>query len=232
MLEPRGRGIVLWTLRYGDGVRDLTEYFAKIDQKADPDAMKLFGTLIADITRPWSPEMLQDTVRDRLLKTISAKQKGRKKPAKTKPAATKSNNVVSMMDALKRSIAAEKARDKWSARAGFIRLWWHGSVAEALPRVSGQCGKAFWQSFDREVSWPNLGAKHVPSHQGGHRSTGAGAGRIGGNRRGAALIAQIIGQNLALAFGFADGRNEQIRGVCSHRICYCFGEGMMSSQVA
>ena len=112
MLEPRGRGLVLWTLRYGDEVRDPAEYFAKIDNKADPDAMKLLGKLIADRTRPWSPKMLQDPVQDRLLEIISAKQKGRKKPPKANPTAAKSGNVVSMMDALKRSIAAEKARGK------------------------------------------------------------------------------------------------------------------------
>lgn len=112
MLEPRGRGIVLWTLRYGDEVRNPEEYFAKIDQKSDPDAMQLLVKLMADRTRPWSPELLQDPVQDRLLEIISAKQKGRKKPAKITPAAAKSGNVVSMMDALKRSIAAEKTRGK------------------------------------------------------------------------------------------------------------------------
>jgi len=55
---------------------------------------------------------LQDHVQDRLLEIIFAEQKGRKKPAKAKPTTAKSGNVVSMMDALKRSIAAEKARSK------------------------------------------------------------------------------------------------------------------------
>lgn len=112
MVEPRGGGMVLWTLRYGDEVRDPAEYFAKSDQKSDPDAMKLLVKLMADRTRPWSPELLQDPVQARLLEIISAKQKGRKKPVKITPAAAKSGNVVSMMDALKRSIAAEKARGK------------------------------------------------------------------------------------------------------------------------
>ena len=33
MLEPRGKGIVLWTLRYGDEVRDEEAYFGGIDDK-------------------------------------------------------------------------------------------------------------------------------------------------------------------------------------------------------
>ena len=34
MLEPRGKGIVLWTLRYGDEVRDADAYFGDIDKKS------------------------------------------------------------------------------------------------------------------------------------------------------------------------------------------------------
>ncbi|NKQ83623.1 non-homologous end joining protein Ku, partial [Rhizobium ruizarguesonis] len=37
VLEPRGEGIVLWTLRFGDEVRPEENYFEEIDEKADPD---------------------------------------------------------------------------------------------------------------------------------------------------------------------------------------------------
>ena len=38
LLEPRDRGIVLWTLRYGDEVRDEKDYFADIKKaKPEPD---------------------------------------------------------------------------------------------------------------------------------------------------------------------------------------------------
>ena len=33
MLEPRGKGIVAWTLRYGDEVRDEDAYFGEIDDR-------------------------------------------------------------------------------------------------------------------------------------------------------------------------------------------------------
>ncbi|MGO8396406.1 Ku protein, partial [Rhizobium ruizarguesonis] len=36
VLEPRGEGIVLWTLRFGDEVRPEENYFDEIDEKADP----------------------------------------------------------------------------------------------------------------------------------------------------------------------------------------------------
>ncbi|HQJ60179.1 MAG TPA: phosphoribosyltransferase family protein, partial [bacterium] len=48
MLEPRGKGIVVWTLRYGDEVREAEDYFAGIDtEKPDAGALKLIGRLIA-----------------------------------------------------------------------------------------------------------------------------------------------------------------------------------------
>ncbi len=38
MLEPRGKGIVLWTLRYGDEVRDEDTYFAGVDDDETADS--------------------------------------------------------------------------------------------------------------------------------------------------------------------------------------------------
>ncbi len=109
MLEPRGTGIVLWTLRYGDEVRDAAEYFGDdAKEKPEPSLMKLVTKLIEDRTKPWSPEMAADPVQARLLEIIAAKKKGRKKPARAKaPEAAGSGNVVNIMDALKKSIAAE-----------------------------------------------------------------------------------------------------------------------------
>ena len=53
MLEPRDRGIVMWTLRYGDEVRDPGEYFNKIgDGKLDPKLGNLVTTLIEEKSSP------------------------------------------------------------------------------------------------------------------------------------------------------------------------------------
>ncbi|MBU2091421.1 MAG: Ku protein, partial [Alphaproteobacteria bacterium] len=47
MLEPRDRGIILWTLRYGDEVRDESDYFGQItDSKPDAKLMTLVKKLI------------------------------------------------------------------------------------------------------------------------------------------------------------------------------------------
>lgn len=47
ILEPRGKDIVLWRLRYGDEVRDEDTYFAGIDDEtADRDMMSLVQQFI------------------------------------------------------------------------------------------------------------------------------------------------------------------------------------------
>ncbi|MQT11841.1 non-homologous end joining protein Ku [Segnochrobactrum spirostomi] len=108
LLEPKGRGIVVWTLRYGDEVRDAEPYFADLKAgKPDAKLMPLMKTLIEERVKPWSPEMASDPVQERLVEIIAAKKKGRK-PPKAKPAAEKPDNVVSIMDALRRSIASEE----------------------------------------------------------------------------------------------------------------------------
>lgn len=114
VLEPRDKGIVLWTLRYGDEVRDEDDYFGKIDGgKVDPALMKLVTKLIEERTAPWSPDMVSDPVQDRLQEIIAAKKKGRKRTSKAgKKAETEAppSNVINIMDALKKSLASESGK--------------------------------------------------------------------------------------------------------------------------
>ena len=114
LLEPRGKGIILWTLRYGDEVRDPKDYFKEIDpDKAEPKLLKLVTELIAERTKSWEPEMVEDPVQDRLVEIIKSKQKkGGKKPAKKaeEPEGAGASNVVSLMDALKKSLEKPKRK--------------------------------------------------------------------------------------------------------------------------
>ncbi|OWW02384.1 Ku protein [Rhizobium sp. R72] len=116
MLEPRGKGIVLWTLRYGDEIRDEDSYFEAIgDEKADSEMMPLVRQLIKKQTKDWSPDMVADPVQERLLDIIAEKKKSLKKPVKAKGKSAPSappNNVINIMDALKKSVAAEKRTGK------------------------------------------------------------------------------------------------------------------------
>jgi DNA end-binding protein Ku len=114
MLEPRDRGIVLWTLRYGDEVRDPDPYFAGIKtEKLEPQLISLVSKLIDQRTVPWDPKLLGDPVQDRLLELIAAKKKGRR-PTKAKRQPDRPPNVVNIMDALRKSLAAEGKRPKSS----------------------------------------------------------------------------------------------------------------------
>jgi DNA end-binding protein Ku len=115
LLEPRDKGIVLWTLRYGNEVRDPDDYFSDIPkEKVEPKLMSLVNELIEQRSRPWEPAMAKDPVQKELLGII--KSRGKKKKPKEKkeaePPAERPSNVVDIMDALKRSVAAKEGRRK------------------------------------------------------------------------------------------------------------------------
>ncbi len=106
LLEPRGRGIVLWTLRDPAQIRDADDYLGKLkDGPAPKDMVKVAQSVIAERTRPWDASLVGDRVQERLQDIIAAKRKGRK-PAKAKPAeaAGSGGNVINIMDALRRSL--------------------------------------------------------------------------------------------------------------------------------
>jgi DNA end-binding protein Ku len=107
LLEPCGRGIILWTLRYGDEVRDPTPCFPNEPQAPSPAALNLVRKLIDGQTKPWSPELVRDPVQDKLVEIIEAKKKGRK-PARPVETGAPSPVVLNVMDALRRSLATER----------------------------------------------------------------------------------------------------------------------------
>lgn len=110
MLAPRDKGIVLWTLRYGDEVRDPQDYFGAIgDVALDPEPLKLVTALIEQRMTRWDTKMVADPVQERLLDIIAEKKKG-VRPAKVGGAVeapTSASNVVNIIDALRKSLAAE-----------------------------------------------------------------------------------------------------------------------------
>jgi DNA end-binding protein Ku len=109
MLVPRGAGIVLWTLRYGNEVRDEKACFADIEAaKPDRKTLGLMTRLIDQRAKPWDPKMVEDPVQDRLLEIIASRKKGKKRPAKVREEPERPSNVVNIMDALRKSLAADK----------------------------------------------------------------------------------------------------------------------------
>ncbi|MDQ0347485.1 Ku protein [Ancylobacter vacuolatus] len=111
MLEPRGRGIILWTLHYSDELRRPEGYFEDIDAPAEADLVMLVGKLIDKRTGKWDPALVRDPLQANLKQLIAAKTK--KRPAKRRSARASEDdetptNVVNIMDALKKSLAAER----------------------------------------------------------------------------------------------------------------------------
>lgn len=78
--------------------------------------MPLVQQLIKKQTQHWNPKMVIDPVQDRLLDIIADKKKALNKPSKAKAKAPASapapSNVINIMDALKKSVAAETRTGK------------------------------------------------------------------------------------------------------------------------
>ena len=102
-LLPRGKGIVLWTLRYADEIRPSEP----APGEADAKLTRLVGKLIEARTAKWSADLVDDPVKANLEKIIASKTTGRKRRATKTPEAPAptGDNVVSIMDALRRSLA-------------------------------------------------------------------------------------------------------------------------------
>ena len=85
-------------------------------KKPEAKLLSLVETLIADLTKPWDPAMVGDPVQERLKDIIAARRRKTKMPAKKAKAEEAEpetpSNVVSIMDALKKSISQEKKKKK------------------------------------------------------------------------------------------------------------------------
>ena len=114
LLLPRDNGIVVWTLRYGDEVRDVKPYFADVKSaKPERKLVDLVQQLIKERSKPWDPDMVHDQVQDRLLDIVASKRKGKRPPKVAKEEEPeRPSNVISIVDALKKSLAAEGKRGR------------------------------------------------------------------------------------------------------------------------
>lgn len=109
LLVPNGKGIVLWTLHYGEDVR---EAIADLDVKAKGDKaeMTALAKLVEKDKGAWSPTLVQDPVQKKIKAFIKSRQKKDGKPAtKARTPVKSSGNVINIMDALKKSLQQEKS---------------------------------------------------------------------------------------------------------------------------
>jgi len=109
LLLPRDKGLMVWTLRYGDEVRDAGDYFGKAKaEKPAARVLSLMKDVIAERTTDWDPKMASDPVQEKLLDIIAARKKGRKKAKATEAAKEQPSNVIDIMSALKKSLEQKR----------------------------------------------------------------------------------------------------------------------------
>lgn len=112
LLQPRGVGIVLWTLRFGDELRPPDALFADLEPSAPPeDVMDLMVRLIDGRTRDWDPAMTDDPVQQKLFDIIAARKAHRRPPRRDEQREDEDlprDNVVSILDALRRSLRQDR----------------------------------------------------------------------------------------------------------------------------
>ena len=107
LLEPLDEGLVGTTLHAADEVRDEDKVFDEISEVKYPKEMKdLAAHIIESKAAHFDPEQFDDRYEEAVAELLKSKQAG--KPMKDEPA-EKPSNVVNLMDALKRSVSAEKA---------------------------------------------------------------------------------------------------------------------------
>jgi DNA end-binding protein Ku len=116
-LEARGKGMMGVTLRYPYEVRKEEEYFDDIPaEKVPRDMLDLAKHIVETKKAHFEPEKFEDRYEDALKDLLKKKQHGEKieRPKEREPA-----KVVSLMDALRRSVQAEgaTARRKSERRA-------------------------------------------------------------------------------------------------------------------
>ena len=106
MLEPRGKGLVATTLRNKNEVRGEDAYFDDIpDIKIPPDMLDLAVHIVETKKGHFDPEKFEDRYEEALAALITSKRAGKAPPHAPTP---QPSNVVNLMDALRRSVQAER----------------------------------------------------------------------------------------------------------------------------
>jgi DNA end-binding protein Ku len=136
MLQPRGKGLMATALRYNNEVRAEDSYFDEIPTvKVPGDMLDLATHILKSKKAKFDPDKFEDRYESALSSLIRAKQAGKPAPKASEP---KPSNVVNLMDALRKSVSAEKggkSASPRSTRAG------HGRTTHARKRAASSRSK-------------------------------------------------------------------------------------------
>jgi DNA end-binding protein Ku len=106
-LEPRGKGLLGITLRYPYEIRKEEQYFDDIENEKIPkDMLELASHIVETKSGHFNPQKFEDHYEEALKELLKKKQAGEKieAPKEREPA-----KVINLMDALRRSVGAERA---------------------------------------------------------------------------------------------------------------------------
>ena len=102
-LEPRDKGLLAYTLRSRDEVREPKSYFDEIpEHKADPNMVAIAEKIIEQQSGPFDPSEFKDRYEDALRALIEEKKKGKGRVVSVEE--PEDTNVVDLMEALRRSL--------------------------------------------------------------------------------------------------------------------------------
>jgi DNA end-binding protein Ku len=136
MLQPWDKGLMGTTLRYPYELRDAKEYFDELPNvKVAPDMLKLAEHILETKEADFDPSQFVDHYEEAVVDMLKKKQAGLATP-KGK-AVEPPRNVINLMDALKKSLAADKGA-RPQAKKGKKRI--EGQREMLLP-IAGKKGK-------------------------------------------------------------------------------------------
>jgi DNA end-binding protein Ku len=107
-LEPYDKGFIGTMLRYPYEVRSATNYFADIPELTpSPELLRLAAHILDGKLQAFDPSGFRDRYEEALMAHLTAKQAGM--PARPTQSWSAPRRAVNLMEALRRSIAADKA---------------------------------------------------------------------------------------------------------------------------
>jgi DNA end-binding protein Ku len=145
-LEPLKNGLMGTLLRYPYEVRSEDEYFDDIqDVKVTKDMLDLAKHIVNQKSATFDPAKFEDHYEAALVELINQKRSGKAITAKPRP---KGENVVDLMDALKRSIA----NDEQPAKGKTPRKAAAGQKEMLLPISGKRAAKADAKKADKPAA--------------------------------------------------------------------------------
>ena len=123
-VEPRGKGLLAYSLRMRDEVVDVDKAFDSIEgAKPSRQMIEIAEKIIEQAEGPFEPDEFRDRYEDALRDLIERKQKG--EDTTVALPAPETSNVIDLMDALKKSLAnkgaaprSKPAKNPAAAKAG------------------------------------------------------------------------------------------------------------------